>query len=1115
MMKASAHWKLSLWILCLSLLASFSSAGTNVTLFAIDNNEAVWESGNKGQNWTTTNTDFNSGGSNPDLITLNSSATLFIVDSDEEVWASSDLGVTWTQITTDFNGGNGDIRSWTVDNNDTLYAIDGPEDVWTSYDSGFTWNQVADNFNGGNGNVDGLIATSNRTLVAADASQDIWQSLDGGQSWTVVNSDFNGANSDPQTMIVNSSDTLFIIDAAEDVWVSSDIGITWQQIATDLNGGGGNINTMTLDGNNTLYAVDSGEDVWASYDSGFTWNEIANDFNGGNGDSHGIVAYTVTTLDITTPTSSNLVVSPSNGSNYAVTTTYFFNITLIDETGIDDVVITFNNTNYSLAREEVINYSSVYQFNRTGLAASTYTYQWHANNTGGNSNQTLVQSYSVVKAPPSLALTLDDSATNLTIVVGDSVNITGSNTEDGIISLYENGTLLNQGSESLSNTTTYTEIGLFNITLSSLEDENYTSGFVTRFITSVDNVTPTANMPADATYTVNSTQTINWILIDNYAAGHHYVTRDGVVVNASSWINNTNLAIPINSTMEGLWNYTLYFNDSLGNNGLPDSVMVNITENFTNIAPSVNLDSPTNGSFTALNSIVLEATLLDDDLQNLTVWIYGDGILINTTTGKTNGSSISYNWSSLSEGTHNWTVIANDAYVNSSQEYRFFTVDTILPTVTIIVPSNGTNYTTNLGVPFNFSSADANLEDTWYNLDNGTNITLTENLTFNTTEGLHVLYLYANDSASNIGTVLANFNVSFLQNESSSSSGSTGGGSSGGGSSSSGVGRSGSGEFKANPGVEAPRPSLPNSPGSSSPSEGESASSADASAGEPAPKIVSNNNEVTGAAVGRSINTFTNRLRVLFVALAVLAAVLSYVLRKKHRVKKGIVGKDERPMQFAIRKEPGMAAQKASGIFKSVKRAVARVQEKRKEKSQPLNMRTTQQKVMVKEPDKLHKLEGLIGEEFLNQIRKKQDPSQRLTKDEFSHHFPLTNQELKEKGIKPEKIRNAPSPRVVKAKRSIRQDQQVAIPSELKKLFPETLGKAKLSEKKITLTHTKSSVVKPTEAENPIKETFTLKKVEEPIEEESRAKLQTNRKINKKTNKRNMLKGLEEVYDIE
>ena len=177
-------------------------------------------------------------------------------------------------------------------------------------------------------------------------------------------------------------------------------------------------------------------------------------------------------------------------------------------------------------------------------------------------------------------------------------------------------------------------------------------------------------------------------------------------MNASIWTNGTNLAIPINSSTLGLWNYTISYNDSVGNQGLSDSVLINISTNTSNVQPVVRMQAPQNSTFTRFSSALLQATVFDDNLDTLTAFFFGDDIIVNTTSNAANGTTVSYNWTNLSDSIHNWSVIASDTQMNSTRQYFFFTVDTIPPNVTLILPQNNSNFTSNISIPLNYSSSD-------------------------------------------------------------------------------------------------------------------------------------------------------------------------------------------------------------------------------------------------------------------------------------------------------------------------------------------------------------------------------------------------------------------------
>ena len=84
------------------------------------------------------------------------------------------------------------------------------------------------------------------------------------------------------------------------------------------------------------------------------------------------------------------------------------------------------------------------------------------------------------------------------------------------------------------------------------------------------------------------------------------------------------------------------------------------------------------------------------------------------------------------------------------------TVTLPTPVLEIISPENET-YLTNESILINYSSTNA--DELWYNLDLGSNITLTEPVYLNVSQGFHILYIYANNSYG-----LTIKNISFVAN---------------------------------------------------------------------------------------------------------------------------------------------------------------------------------------------------------------------------------------------------------------------------------------------------------------------------------------------------------------
>jgi hypothetical protein len=100
-----------------------------------------------------------------------------------------------------------------------------------------------------------------------------------------------------------------------------------------------------------------------------------------------------------------------------------------------------------------------------------------------------------------------------------------------------------------------------------------------------------------------------------------------------------------------------------------------------------------------------------------------------------------------------WTSIGGQTIPTSTIEGNLFTYSGSL---TLTSPKNNTYFNGN-SIPLNYSAS--NSINTWYNLDLGTNVTLTSSIYFGTSDGSHTLYIYSNSSSG-----LISQNVTFFVN---------------------------------------------------------------------------------------------------------------------------------------------------------------------------------------------------------------------------------------------------------------------------------------------------------------------------------------------------------------
>src|SRR3989344_1393894 len=164
-------------------------------------------------------------------------------------------------------------------------------------------------------------------------------------------------------------------------------------------------------------------------------------------------------------------------------------------------------------------------------------------------------------------------------------------------------------------------------------------------------------------------------------------------------------------------------------------------------APEISFVSPLSANYSNINILVnISASGASS------VWFF------NGTGNQTYISPVFFNFS---EGNHTLIAYANDSIGNLNSTQVIFTVDITSPSITILLPVNGSTLGNNQSIPFNFSVIENNLANCWYNIDGSVNVTVSgcANTSLNTSNGNHVVRLYANDSAGNIGSSSTSFSV--------------------------------------------------------------------------------------------------------------------------------------------------------------------------------------------------------------------------------------------------------------------------------------------------------------------------------------------------------------------
>lgn len=164
-------------------------------------------------------------------------------------------------------------------------------------------------------------------------------------------------------------------------------------------------------------------------------------------------------------------------------------------------------------------------------------------------------------------------------------------------------------------------------------------------------------------------------------------------------------------------------------------------DNVTDIIPpALSITLPTNTTYTNTN-ITLEYTI---DEADACWYSLNNGNTNVTLTNCNNATFIA------TEGLNTLNIYANDTSGNINDTERVsFTVDTVPPSLVIVLPEN-TTYNYNESLPLNYTVG-IDADYCWFNLDSNSNTSLAGciNATFNASENWHVLYLYVNDTAGN------------------------------------------------------------------------------------------------------------------------------------------------------------------------------------------------------------------------------------------------------------------------------------------------------------------------------------------------------------------------------
>ncbi len=534
-------------------------------------------------------------------------------------------------------------------------------------------------------------------------------------------------------------------------------------------------------------------DNWTNYTlcTNTTWNPGTYSIRLTAKDSAGNINDTLEYFDFNVTVKAKLAYESPSGNIDRGITTITCNVTAEDTgLGIENYTVTFydGDLGYSLGTNNTDSNGKAY-----------YTYDYSTINVGPDDISCEIQSkdYYEAQTPTfitqtvywygTLQSTILNPNNNTILHIGDTINLNANITdENGNYPKDQNGNDIilnanwydkNDNNIGTGNETTWTiptsyTLGPNNIKVNDTEQYYHpTETIINTTIYSYANIT--LKQPTTGTYQNNIELTIQCTVQDernsNYIQNYpvkFYKNTTLIGTNQTDSNGDAYYTINTNTLNNGdndiicliEDNSTLYYNKSTTNS--QDNVIITVDNNAPQISYNSNTD--TNGTYNK-DYIFINVTAIDDNLDKV-VLSWNNGTTTEEIITNNNGDYYWINKTSLQDGTYYFYVYANDTANNTNKtETRKIILDTTPPIITIQTPENNSWHKTT-SIDLNITTNE-NTSSCWYNIDGGTNNTITQqnetwySQTITILEGTHILNAYCNDTVNNIGKTNINVNV--------------------------------------------------------------------------------------------------------------------------------------------------------------------------------------------------------------------------------------------------------------------------------------------------------------------------------------------------------------------
>ncbi|RMG28551.1 MAG: hypothetical protein D6732_18575 [Methanobacteriota archaeon] len=193
---------------------------------------------------------------------------------------------------------------------------------------------------------------------------------------------------------------------------------------------------------------------------------------------------------------------------------------------------------------------------------------------------------------------------------------------------------------------------------------------------------------------------IQWNLTDVHP-NQYTIYRNGSAVQSGSWDNPSYITVPVSSSVNGVYNFTLAANDTSGNQ-ITTSVFITVTDLTVPIITSQPNTPVSYNEGSTGNLLTWTAT----DKHAGTAQLFRNGTAIASQSW-TSGAPNSFNVDGLSLGVYNFTVVFTDQYGNAVSHQVILTVTDGTSPVFISTPNNQTIFAGESGNSINWTVSDA------------------------------------------------------------------------------------------------------------------------------------------------------------------------------------------------------------------------------------------------------------------------------------------------------------------------------------------------------------------------------------------------------------------------